>query len=245
MASSDQTIERMVIMVQTKKMWLALLGAFVVALVALGMLPSVAHAATNVNYSYKNAAGITQTGTFDLDSMTADTTTYGYMFQKNGVNNVLKADKTVKLADVVEAIKVQEGDKVVDSNGSVISNDTTVWASGKTMTFTTDGGIAYSKFSPFSFDLLNPVGLFFPNTLSTGSPLGTGVNAPTVLALKSGSQAMDPDDDVTTAGEVRDDITTSTSTSPRLLWGWASDSPASNMLGGNRYPSNIYSITIS
>ena len=221
-----------------KKTKYALIVAMAAIACALFALPGMAFASTNVTVNYTNAAGATKSTVVDLDLLPADTDAYGYMFQRKGVNNVVKTDKSVALNVVVATAKAQAGD----------ANDTTVWTSGKKMTFTVDNGQNYTKFSPFSYDLLNDEALpkfFYPATHSTGMPLGDAESAPTVLALQSGSQAMNANDPTQTAQDVLDGITTSTSKSPRLLWGWANANPANNMLGGNRYPSNIDSITIS
>ncbi|MEA5019618.1 MAG: hypothetical protein VB027_04545 [Gordonibacter sp.] len=222
-------------MVITNRMKFAVVGAVVAATCALGALPGMAFAATNVDVHYTNAAGVAKTATIDLETLPVDTTTYGYMFQKNGVNNVIKADQTVTLRAVVDAAKTQQGDTA----------DTTVWASGKQMTFTTDNGQAYTKYTDFSFTRLMAANYFWGETLSTGLPLGAASNAPAVLALSSGAQAMDASDEFQTAAEVLDTVTTSASTSPRLLWGWSTSNVPADQLGGNRYPSNIDSITIS
>ena len=218
-----------------KKTKYALIVAMAAIACALFALPGMAFASTNVTVNYTNAAGATKSTVVDLDLLPADTDTHGYMFQRKGVNNVIKADKSVALNVVVATAKAQAGD----------ANDATVWASGKKMVFTVDNGQPYGKFSPFSYDLLSVPGYFYPGTHSTGMPLGNAKDAPTVLALQSGSQAMDADDEDQTAQDVLGGITTSTSKSPRLLWGWANANPANNMLGGNRYPSNIDSIIIS
>ena len=219
-----------------KKTKYALIVAMAAIACALFALPGMAFASTNVTVNYTNAAGATKSTVVDLDLLPADADAHGYMFQRKGVNNVVKADKSVALDVVVATAKAQAGD----------ADDATVWASGKKMVFTVDNGQPYGKFSPFSYDLLSAPGYFYPGTHSKGMPDGDEeVDTPTVLALQSGSQAMDASNPTQTAQDVLDGITTSTSKSPRLLWGWANANPANNMLGGNRYPSSIDSITIS
>ena len=213
----------------------ASIAAMITTACALFALPGMAFAATNVTVNYTNEDSVARSVVIDLDLMSIDTDTYGYMYQRNDLNAVIKADKSVTLDAVVEAAKAQAGDE----------DDYTVWMPGKVMTFTTDGGHVYPGFSPFSYDLLSAPGYFYPGTHSTGMPLGNAKDAPTVLALQSGSQAMNANNPTQTAQDVLNNITTSTSKSPRLLWGWANANPANNMLGGNRYPSNIDSITIS
>lgn len=213
----------------------ASIAAMITTACALFALPGMAFAATNVTVNYTNEDSTARSVVIDLDLMPADANIYGYMYQRNDLNAVIKADKSVTLDAVVEAAKAQAGDE----------DDYTVWMPGKVMTFTTDGGHVYPGFSPFSYDLLSAPGYFYPQTRAMGMPLGAGTYTPTVLALQSGSQAMNANDPTQTAKDVLDGIATSTVRSPRLLWGWADANPAHNLLDDNRYPTDIVSITIS
>lgn len=215
-----------------KKMRFALVGAMVAAVCALCMLPGMAFASTNVTVKYQNGDGIDRSVVVDLDTLSADNTTYGYMFREAGVNNVIKADKTVTLDAVVAQAKQAAGD----------GEDDSVWISGKSMAFTTIGGSRWPQFSFFTYDNLEAAGYFYGSTLSTGSPLGAGTVVPTVLALKSNSAAMDSSSTTQTASAKLATITTSTSASPRLLRGYPSATPTD--IGDNRFPYAVESITI-
>lgn len=216
---------------------LALFGAMVAAVCALCALPGMAFAATNVTVNYADA-GISKSAVVDLDALADTSATYGYMYQKGGVNNVIKADSTVAIQDALYA--------AVDANGDA-ADFGTIWSSGKALTFTVDGGLPYSKFSQFTYDRLMAPSFFFGDTLATGYPLGVGADAPAVLALSSGTQKMD----VTIPGQTADSVlhgsgfATDSAKAPRLLWGWPGTDVPSDQFGGNRYPSNIDSITIS
>jgi len=215
-----------------KKMRFALIGAVVAAVCAFCMLPGMAFASTNVTVNYKNAANVSRSVVVDLDTLSASTNTYGYMFQKAGTNNVIKSTKSVTLQSVVDKAKQTAGD----------SADSTVWASGKSMAFTTaPNNTPYTKYANFTYANLNAAGYFYADTLATGGPLGSATLVPTVLSLQSGSMAMN--DDTLTAQDAVNAITTSTSASPRLLWGYPSATPTD--IGGNRFPTNVDSITIS
>lgn len=216
---------------------LALFGAMVAAVCALCALPGMAFAATNVTVNYADA-GISKSAVVDLDALADTSATYGYMYQKGGVNNVIKADSTVAIQDALYA--------AVDANGDA-ADFGTIWSSGKALTFTVDGGLPYTKYSQFTYDRLMAPNFFFGDTLATGDPLGLGIDAPAVLALSSGTQKMDVTKPGETAGSVFADprLATDTAKAPRLLWGWPGTDVPSNQLGGNRYPSNIESITIS
>lgn len=216
---------------------LALFGAMVAAVCALCALPGMAFAATNVTVNYADA-GISKSAVVDLDALADTSATYGYMYQKGGVNNVIKADSTVAIQDALYA--------AVDANGDAADFDT-IWSSGKALSFTVDGGLPYPKFSQFTYDRLMAPNFFFGDTFATGYPLGLGIDAPAVLALSSGTQKMDVTIPGQTAGSVLrgSGFVTDAARAPRLLWGWPGTDVPSDQLGGNRYPSNIESITIS
>lgn len=214
-----------------KKMRFALIGAAVAAACAFCMLPGMAFASTNVTVNYKNAANVSRSVVVDLDALSADNNVYGYMFQKAGTNNVIASSKSVTLQSVVDKAKQTAGD----------SADSTVWASGKSMAFTTNGGQAYTKYTKFTYANLTANGYFYADTLATGGPLNAATAVPTVLSLQNGSMAMDST--TTTAQDALDSITTTASASPRLLYGYPSATPTD--IGGNRFPTNVDSITIS
>lgn len=222
-------------MAVTRKMKYALIAAMIAAVCALCALPGMAFAATNVTVNYTDALGDAQSAVVDLDTLPARTDVFNYMFQKNGVNNVIKADKTVTLDAVIAAALAANGDE---------GDMDEIWASGKALAFTS-GGTAYTKYTMFTYDRLTAPNYFWGATLSTGGVLGAASDAPAVLALQSGAQQMNATDTTTTAATVAASITTTTETSPRLLWGWPDASVPTDQLGGNRYPSNIDSITIS
>jgi len=213
-----------------KKMRFALIGAMVAAVCALCMLPGMAFASTNVTVNYKNAANVSRSVVVDLDTLSADNNVYGYMFQESGVNNVIASSKSVTLQSVVDKAKQAAGD----------SADSTVWTSGKSMAFTTNGGFHYPQFWFFNYANLTANGYFYADTLAAGSPLGAATAVPTVLSLQNGSMAMN--DEVPTAQDAVDAINTNTSTSPLLLWGYPCTTPTNT--GDNRFPYNIESITI-
>lgn len=217
---------------------LALFGAMVAAVCALCALPGMAFAATNVDVHYTDAVGTSKSALVDLEALPVSTMPYGYMYQKGGVNNVIKADKTVTIDQAIKA--------ALEANGDA-ADFGTIWSSGKALTFTVDGGLPYTKYNQFTYDRLEAKNYFYIGTLPTGYPLGIGINAPAVLALSSGTQKMDVTTPGQTAGSVFADpsFATDSARAPRLLWGWPGTDVPSDQLGGNRYPSNIDSITIS
>ncbi len=215
-------------MVITKKMYVWLFAAAVAFACLLCALPGMAFASPNVTVNY-TIDGTPKSQVVDLATLSSSNTAYGYLFQKNDINNVVKADKTVTLQSVLAAAATAQGDDIDD-----------IWQSGNYLTLKTDGGVPYTKYSSFTYDNLMATNYFYGSTLYMGSPLGTGTIVPTVFALQSGSQAMTSGQ---TAAGVLSSITTDTSVAPRLLWGYPSSSPSD--IGGNRFPYNVDTITIS
>ncbi|NTW28210.1 MAG: hypothetical protein HGA39_02450 [Coriobacteriia bacterium] len=172
---------------------------------------------------YVDASGAVQVAkaftSADLASM-ATSGKLGYMYNKNGVWQLIGTDSHVTLSDIFAASSLPAG----------------TWAAGKTLSFAATDG-AYTKYYP-TYEELSANLYFYGDTTPSGSLSGEGSAAPAVIALKSGNAAVSG-----TAADTLASVSTNTSDTPRFLAGFASTTPAAN--GGNRFPSKVNSVTIT
>lgn len=180
------------------------------------------------------------TATVNLDSLSATTETKGALFNKGGVWNVVGAGKYVTLGQVLNAATY------VDDDGD-IQRASSVWASGKSLSFTVWNGSDsagwacenYTKYSAFSYaNILAATNFYGGTTASALGAVATDTYTDMIIALTGNSVALSG---TTTATSALGSMTMSAANAPRVMWGYLD---ASNV-GGNRFPSNIDSITIS
>jgi hypothetical protein len=182
--------------------------------------------------------------TIDLSSDIIPTSANaGYLFQRGNINNVVATTSYVRLYDVL-AYAVAQGGGDIDS----------IWASGNYLTFTTDGGLPYTRYDAFTFENLMTSaipridgGYFYGDLGWDDSPYGytdSQTRYPTILALNTMSaEIAEGDDAQTTLAALLSNV--NTSQAPRLLYGYPIAPDTGFDVGGNRFPSNIDSITIN
>jgi hypothetical protein len=223
---------------------------FATAVVAAMLVPAVAFADVTtygsnsgpdkvIGVTWTDANG-THTDTVYLDNMTATTTPKkGALFCKNNVWNVVGSDEYLTLESVLSEATYEIGDDEYSAFD--------VWGPGKSLTFTVwnnpnnTGWICenYTKYSGFSYANIAAATNFYGDT--TASVLGTtvtGTYSDMIIALKCGATPLSG---TTTATSALADLATSSTNAPRVMWGYLD----SLNEGGNRFPSNIDSITIN
>lgn len=217
----------------------------ITAMIALCIAPAMALAAPNVTVSYEG----NYPETIDLATIAQTTEdNYGYQFKKSDVWNVIGTDNFVTFTDLKNAYVAAVDDDYGSTEAAAVSS---AWiANGAYLTFTTpDFPVLYDKYNSgiFPISALEANLFFYRGTVYNNglplptSPLTSVVPAPAILALESETttQSASSGD----AGYVLDNLTvSSTADAPRLLWGFEDENPSA--VGGNRFPSNVTTITI-
>ncbi|MGI6032279.1 MAG: hypothetical protein ACOX69_02530 [Coriobacteriales bacterium] len=195
-----------------------------------------------------NDTTVSCSDTVDLDTLTANTTDKGALYYKNGSWRVVNTDNYLTLSqvfaaatDTVDGTTYHASDVWNDSTSSSTSLSFTAWNyDDTTATWSVSD---YSKYTNFTKGNIDSSKYFYGDC--AGSTNGTTNNASAAISggIIALSTATTTTTSTVTANDALDTVT-STSDSPRFMMGQTGTGTSVDC-GGNRFPSNIESITIS